>query len=265
MDGRPRRCSARGRTTELSPCSPGPKTPKNDAARRDRARAPFRLTLDVDASDPALHATLRGWDWVARSLLARGAVSSPTRVRLEDSRRIVGELLRVVSGDEPGEGVEAERQVVAATCDGRVQAVAALFACPGAIFVELVATAPWNLLAAGDPPDARAVRGAGGALLAHAERSSRASGRAGRVALQAENPRALALYERLGFAPMRPSDAPLSLVPRGAHGFSPSLLRLAQGRPSPQDVSSPWMLLEPARRPAPAAFTPPSRRTTSRG
>jgi hypothetical protein len=227
--------------------------PDERSARRDGGRAAFRILPGLDPGDPALHATLRGWDWVARSLLARGAVGATTRVRLEDSRRIVGELLRVVSGEEPGEGSAAERHVVAAASDGRIQAVAALFPCPRAIFVELVATAPWNLLAPGDPPDARAVRGAGGALLDHAARWSRASGRAGRVALQAENPRALALYERLGFTPMRPSDAPLALVPRGDRGYSPSVIRLAQGRAAPHDLASPWMLLDPSRRAARAA------------
>jgi GNAT superfamily N-acetyltransferase len=236
--------------------------PAEPAARRDRVRAPFDLSLGVDPADPPLHATLRGWDWVARSLLARDAVSPQTRVRLEDSRRIVGELLAVVSGEEPGEGVPWRRQLVTASAGGRVQAVAALFPCPRSIFVELVATAPWNLLAAGDPADARAVRGAGGALLEHAERWSRGSGRGGRVSLQAENPRALALYERLGFAPMRPSDAPLALVPPGADGYSPSVLRLARGCPAPQDLSAPWMLLDPARRGARPPAPPRVHRVT---
>ena len=221
--------------------------PDERRARLDHGRASFHLAEGLDPRDPALHATLRGWDWVARSLLSRGAVAPQTRTKLEDSRRIVGELLRVLAGDEPGEGTDAERHVVAAVADGRIQAVAALFACPQAVFVELVATAPWNLLAAGDPPDARSVRGAGGALLSFAERWSHSSGRGGRVSLQAENPRAFGIYERMGFARMRPSDAPLSLVPQGDHGWSESILRLAKGRAGPEEEKSPWMLLDPER------------------
>ncbi len=227
--------------------------PDERRARLEHGRASFRIAQDLDPRDSALHATLRGWDWVARSLLSRGAVAAQTRTKLEDSRRIVAELLRVLGGDEPGEGTDAERHVAAAVADGRVQAVAALFACPRAVFVELVATAPWNLLAPGDPPDARSVRGAGGALLSHAERWSLVGGRGGRVALQAENPRALGVYERLGFARMRPSDAPLALVPRGDHGWSASILRLAQGRAGAEEERSPWMLLDPARSREPRA------------
>jgi GNAT superfamily N-acetyltransferase len=222
--------------------------PDERRARLDHGRATFHITDGLDPGDPALLSTLRGWDWVARSLLSRGAVGAPTRTKLEDSRRIVGELARVLAGEEPGEGTDAERHVFAAVAGGQVQAVAALFPCPRAVFVELVATAPWNLLGPGDPPDARAIRGAGSALLSHAERWSRRTGRGGRVSLQAENPRALGIYERMGFQKMRPSDAPLALVPEGDHGWSASILRLAQGRAGPEEARSPWMLLDPARR-----------------
>jgi GNAT superfamily N-acetyltransferase len=219
--------------------------PAERRARLDPRRASFLVT-DLEPEDPTLHATLRGWDWVGRSLLTRGAVLPPTRLRLEDSRRIVGELLRVLTGDERGEGTADERHVVAAVADGRIQALATLFAPPRAVFVELVATAPWNLLGPDDPPDARSVRGAGAALLEHAARWSSATGRGGRVALQAENPRARALYERIGFAVMRPSDAPLALVPEGDTGFSASVLRLARGKAGADEARSPWMLRDPA-------------------
>jgi hypothetical protein len=51
----------------------------------------------------------------------------------------------------------------------------------------------------------------------------------------------------MGFARMRPSDAPLSLVPQGDHGWSESILRLAKGRAGPEEEKSPWMLLDPER------------------
>jgi hypothetical protein len=64
------------------------------------------------------------------------------------------------------------------------------------------------------------------------------------VALQAATLRAAAFYERLGLRPMRADDDPLSLVPRGDSGWSPSILRLADGHPGPEEHRSPWMLLE---------------------
>jgi len=222
--------------------------------RRARKTSPavFRET-SLSPDDPELSALLRGWDWVARSLLFRG-VGPSTRVRLNDSRRIVGELLRVLGGQEGGEGTAPERLVRAAVQGGRVQAVASVFLCPRATFVELLASAPWNLLGPGDPTDPRTVRGAGLALLRDASALARASGGHGRVALQAENPRSLAYYERLGFARIRPSDGPLGLVPRGGTGWSPPVLRLARGEPGPQERSSPWLVLDPERLAATAAI-----------
>jgi GNAT superfamily N-acetyltransferase len=236
----------------------------HDEPDERRARLPGRASFRIAAlapDDPDLLATLREWDWVARSLLTRGAVCAATRPRLEDSRRIVGELCRVLAGEEEGEGVSRERLVFAARAGGRVQAVVALFACPRSVFVELLATAPWNLLGPGDPADARTVRGAGTTLVNHASTFSRRLGRGGRVALQAENPRALALYERLGFQRMQPSDAPLALVPRGEDGWSPAVLRLAQKKASREDAQSPWMLLDPERPPRLAAVPARGRRT----
>lgn len=220
--------------------------PYERCARPGTGRASFRIAA-LTADDPSLPSILREWDWVSRSLLSGGAVAAATRLRLEDSRRIVGELARVLDGAEPGEGPPDARAVIAAVAAGRVQALATTFACPRAIFVELLATAPWNLLAPGDPPDGRGVRGAGRALLEEAERAGQRDGQGGRVALQAENPRALAVYERLGFERMLPSDAPLALVPRGDDGWSPAVIRLARKRASREDAASPWLLRDPAR------------------
>ena len=198
--------------------------------------------------DPALRASLREWDWVGRALLGRAGLSAATRVRLEDGLRIAGEIARVLAGEEPGEGTAAERTVWAVRSGGRVQAIACLFPTPRAVFVELVASAPWNLLGPGEAIDGRTVRGAGSALLAHADAWSRVRGTGGRVALQAENPRARAFYERLGFTVMTPDDAPLQLVPRGDRGHSPEIRRVAGGRPGPEEERSPWMVRDPQRR-----------------
>jgi GNAT superfamily N-acetyltransferase len=218
--------------------------PFERCARQPRP-ASFKV-IPLPPGDPGLAALLRGWDWVARSLLSRGLVPA-TRARLADSRRIVGELERVLCGEEEGEGPAAERQVYAALHRGQPQAVVSVFLCPRAAFIELLASAPWNLLGEGDPSDARAVRGAARALVGHAALLARASGAGGRVALQAENPRSLEVYQRLGFAPIRPSDAPLGLVPRGEHGWSPPVVRLARGEAGPEEQRSPWLVLDPER------------------
>jgi hypothetical protein len=214
-------------------------------ARPDRA-ASFRIH-SFDPGDPDLLGLLRRWDWIARSLLSRG-VSPPTRARLLDWRRIGGELIAVLEGQEEGEGAPSERLVRAAVGGGEVQALATLFLCRRAAFVELLVSAPWNLLGPGDPPEPRAARGAARALVGAVSALSRATGARGRVALQAENPRCRAFYERMGFAPMRPSDAPLALVPRGTHGWSAPVVRLARGEPGPEERRAPWMLLDPEPR-----------------
>ena len=81
----------------------------------------------------------------------------------------------------------------------------------------------------------------------HASALARASGAGGRVTLQAENPRSLAVYERMGFTRIRPSDAPLALVPKNGKGWSAPVLRLAQGKLGPEERNSPWMILDPDR------------------
>lgn len=246
----------------------------DERCARPTGRATFRFTT-LEPDDPDLAEELRGWILTAQAYLARG-VTPATRTRLEDSLRIVGELARVLAGEEEGEGITEQRTVHAAVHRGRIQAITSLFVCPGAAFVELLATAPWNLLGPADPPDPRTVRGAGTALVERAVALSRGAGAGGRVTLQAENPRAHAVYEKLGFERMRPSDAPLALVPRGKDGFSKSVLRLARGAAGPEEARSPWMLLDPdraalrARRAAPrpplaqmplaAAARPPLRR-----
>jgi hypothetical protein len=219
--------------------------PSTPLARRLAARASFTIH-DVSPSDPALRATLRSWQRTARTLLRR-RLDDDARLRLQDGLRIAAEIARVLAGDEPGEGPPSRRRVRVAVAAGRVQAVATIFACPRAVFVELLASAPWNLLGRAARPDRRAVRGAGTALVRHARRLSAALGAGGRVALQAENPRSRRVYEHLGFGPMCASDRPLTLVPRAVTGWAPPLLRLARGRTAQKDQRAPFMLLDPGR------------------
>jgi hypothetical protein len=219
--------------------------PAERGARGESTRARF-IIRDVDPGDAALQSGLRAWAAVARTLCASGA-GSEASVLLADDLRIIEELRRVLAGDEPGEGTRDGRAVTVAIADGRVQGVCSHFTCTRGVFVELVTVAPWNLLRRGGQPDPRAVPGAGRALVADASRLSRALGCGGRVALQAENPRARRCYERMGFARMLPSDLPLALVPRGERGWSASVLRLARGRAGLEEERSPWMLLDPER------------------
>jgi GNAT superfamily N-acetyltransferase len=221
------------------------------------------LTIPLSPSDPEVLALLRRWAWIARSLLSRG-VSAETRARLQDWRRIGGELIAVLEGHEDGEGAPSERLLRAAVHDGEVQGVASVFLCRRAAFVELLLSAPWNLLGPEDPPDARAVRGAGRALVDAASALARAGGAGGRVTLQAENERAQAVYERLGFGLMRPSDAPLAVVPRGVKGWSAPVIRLARGEPGPEEHRAPWMILDPERRRPVRAVVPNGRRAPAR-
>ena len=220
--------------------------PPSSIARAAPARAVPLLCSAVPAHDADARATLDAWLGAIPVLEAR-RLSAGTRARLADSRAVCGELARVLAGAEPGEGRAAERTLHVASARGRTQGLCTMFACAGGTFVELLVTAPWNLLGPEDPGDPRTVRGAGTALVSVASRWSAARGAGGAVALQAATVRAAAFYERLGFRPMRADDAPLSLVPAGEAGFSPSVLRLALGRPGPEERESPWMLLEPRR------------------
>lgn len=231
--------------------------PPSLLARVVQPRAlPFVCTA-VPARDPETRATLQAW-LDAIPVLERRTLAAQTRARLGDSRDVCAELARVLDGTERGEGRASERTLHLATARGRVHGISSMFACPGGTFVELLVTAPWNLLGPDDPSDPRTVRGAGTALVASAIAWSLRRGRGGTVALQSATLRAAEFYERLGFRLMRPADAPLSLVPPGEGGWSSSVMRLARGRPGAEERESPWMLLEPraARGVAPvASFT----------
>ena len=216
--------------------------------RPARAAARAGLTFhQLDPGEDSLRAGLAGWERLAKAFLGAGELDTETRLRLEDDLRIVEELRRVLAGDEPGEGTDRERELCVVRGGGRMQGVCSLFECPGGVFLELLATAPWNLVRGSHGRDLRAFPGVGKALLARAAELSELNGHGGRIALQAENPRCLELYLRLGFALMQPEDEPLALVPRGDGGWSASLLRVAAGKPGAEEARSPWLVLDPAR------------------
>jgi hypothetical protein len=226
--------------------------PPSQLARAFQARALPLLCTPTHPRDVRPRVTLEAW-LGAIQVLQRRELSAPTRARLGDSRAVCAELLGVLDGTEPGEGRASDRTMHLATASGRIHGLCTMFACPGGTFVELLVTAPWNLLGPDDPSDPRTVRGAGTALVAAASEWSARRGCGGAVALQAATLRASAFYERLGFRAMRVDDAPLSLVPPGEAGWSSSILRLARGRPGGEERESPWMLLEPRRAPWAAA------------
>jgi hypothetical protein len=227
--------------------------PPSSTARAPAARAASLLCSAVPSADRAPRVVLDAW-LEAAAVLERRPLSPRTRARLADFRAVASELARVLDGTEDGEGRASERTMVVATDRGRVQGLCSMFACPGATFVELLVTAPWNILGSEDPPDPRTVRGAGTALVAAASRWSARRGCGGAVALQAATLRAAEFYDRLGFRTMGAGDEPLRLVPPGERGWSPSVLRLATGRPGREERDSPWLLLEAqaARAEAPA-------------
>jgi Acetyltransferase (GNAT) family len=220
--------------------------PPERTARLEARRASSLSAERVSISDPIWCTTLDTWlDGIRR--LERAPVSPLTKAKLLDSRRICTELVHVLRGKEPGEGRVCERSLFAVRALGCTQALSSMFACSGGTFIELMATAPWNLLGKDDPPDPRTLHGAGSALVGEAMSWSRLRGCGGRVALQAENPRTLGFYERIGFRRMAPGDEPLSLVPRGESGWSPEILRVAQGCPGPDEERAPWLVLDPVQ------------------
>jgi len=212
---------------------------------RPEARRAFSLSAErVSISDPTWCTTLDAWLDVIGPL-KHAPVSPATKAKLEDSRRICSEFVRVLRGKEPGEGRGCERSLFAVRALGYTQALSSMFACPEGTFIELMATAPWNLLGKDDPPDPRTLHGAGSALVGEAVSWSRLRGCGGRVALQAENPRTLGFYQRIGFRRMAPGDKPLALVPRGESGWSPEILRVAEGCQGPEEERAPWLVLNP--------------------
>jgi hypothetical protein len=218
--------------------------PPERIARPDAGRAASLCAESVSATDPRWCETLEGWLDAIR-LLEGSAISPLTRAKLRDCHRICAELLDVLAGRQPGEGRACERSLFAVPALGWTQGLSSMFACPRGTFVELMAAAPWNLLGKEDPPDSRTMHGAGSALVAQAVNWSRLRGCGGRVALQAENPRTLRFYQKLGFRPMAPEDEPLALVPRGELGWSPEVQRVARGCPGPDEERAPWLVMDP--------------------
>ena len=162
---------------------------------------------------------LRAWDAGFRTLLLSPGVTAATRADLQAGRRITGELAATLR--EPG-----KQWLLASLLRGAVQCVGSLKLLRRALFVEYLASAPWNLLRGADLRDPRTAHGACSALIEHAVRLSRAAGLQGRLSLEADNPHCRQIYVHLGFrrAPGEAGD----LIPQPALATEASDLMLLE-------------------------------------
>src|SRR5260370_20957961 len=160
---------------------------------------------------------LRAWDAGFQALLVNPGVTAPTRADLQAGRRITGELAATLR--QPG-----KRSLLATWLRGAVQCVGSLQVSRRALFVDYLASAPWNLLRGADLRDPRTAHGACSALIEHAVRLSRAAGLQGRLSLEADNPRCRQIYFHLGFR--RAAGEAGDLIPRPALAADASHLML---------------------------------------
>jgi hypothetical protein len=166
---------------------------------------------------------LRAWDAGFHALLLSPGVTAATRADLQAGRRITGELAGELAATlrQPG-----KRWLLAIRLRGAVQCVGSLQLSRRALFVEYLASAPWNLLRGADLRDPRTAHGACSALIEHGVRLSRAAGLQGRLSLEADNPHCRQIYFHLGFR--RAAGEASDLIPRPALAGEASDLMLLE-------------------------------------
>jgi hypothetical protein len=177
---------------------------------------------------------LRDWHAAGDVLLSRASLSHAARELLTCQRGLSEEMLDWV---RRGGALRSGFRI--ATAGGLPQGVAALEPLSRSIFVHYVISAPWNALTASDIPDLRTTRGSCSALIADAVQTSEASGREGRVSLEAINGRCRAIYEHFGFT-SGGTQALTGIVPPGLY-------------PPAEEPTRCWMLLDAGRASAKAA------------
>lgn len=142
----------------------------------------------VDRANYTIHQELSEWSQVAASNVSRAIEEDlPLRSRIEINANVILDIqVEALVSPEDFRGIRYD--------SGNLQAVAIVIDMDDHLFVEYLATAPWNVTQ--EKP--RAVRKAATALMAELARESDRNGHFGRVMLYAI-PDAIEFYRKIGF------------------------------------------------------------------
>jgi hypothetical protein len=142
----------------------------------------------INQADSSVTIDLEEWSRVAASNVLRARSDDlPLRGRIEINANVISDLqVEALVQAEDFRGVRDDR--------GNLQAAAIVIDMDDHLFVEYLATAPWNVTQ--DEP--RSVRKAATALMALLARESDSNGHSGRIMLYAI-PDAIEFYQKIGF------------------------------------------------------------------
>jgi hypothetical protein len=145
----------------------------------------------VNQANFTVRRDLEEWDRVAQENVNQALFAlyaeEPIRRRIEQNARVVSFIqVEALTAPEDFRGVRDDR--------GNLQAGAIVINMDDHLFVEYIATAPWNVTR--DSP--RAVRKAATALMAELAKESDSNGHHGRIILNAI-PDAVEFYQKIGF------------------------------------------------------------------
>ncbi len=162
----------------------------------------------VRQADSVVYRDLEEWSRVAAELVNQVIENdSPLQSRIETNARVILYMNEeALVSPEDFRGVRDDR--------GILQAGAIVIEMDDHLFVEYLATAPWNVTK--DSP--RAIRKAATALMAELARESDRNGHSGRIILNAI-PDAVEFYQKIGFVETgegSPNAPEMELTPRAA-------------------------------------------------
>lgn len=142
----------------------------------------------VNQADEAIVRDLEEWRQVAAELVNQAIENnSPLRSRIEINANVISDMqIEGLVSPEDFRGVRDDR--------GNLQAGAIVIDMDDHLFVEYLATAPWNIT----QEEARAVRKATTALMVLLARESDRNGHSGRIMLYSI-PDAINFYQKIGF------------------------------------------------------------------
>ncbi len=145
----------------------------------------------VNQANFTVRRDLEEWDRVAQENVNQALFAlyaeEPIRRRIEQNARVVSFIqVEALTAPEDFRGIRDDR--------GNLQAGAIVINMDDHLFVEYIATAPWNVTR--DSP--RAVRKAATALMAELAKESDSNGHHGRIILNAI-PDAVEFYQKIGF------------------------------------------------------------------